>query len=186
VSSVKGSLLPRAIREHIYYLVGLALFAGAVVLPAPHFVRIALGILGLLLLVVEALRYALQIQDPEPQQGKSRCSGMFGPGSWLMRHRRLVQAVCFVAAILASAYLWAVVFGDGIPGLKGVAELDRSSSYPDADAVLVGAVALWCIASLLAALSSTYTRVWKHPVRNWTGGTLLSGLLAFGVSRIFT
>src|SRR5882757_5924640 len=54
-----------------------------------------------------------------------------------------IRAICFLAGVAAAAYLWAVLFGDAIPGLKLGAAIDNADSLPNANLAFVAAVAVY-------------------------------------------
>jgi hypothetical protein len=105
--------------------------------------------------------------------------------AWLRRYAGPVRFVSFIVGSVAAGYLWAVVFGDGVPGLQDSAQLDQSSSYPNADVGFIAADALLLIAFLLAAKSVDN---WQSPgpmVRRWIGATIVGGAALFALSRLF-
>jgi hypothetical protein len=54
----------------------------------------------------------------------------------------------YAIGAIAAAYVWAVIFGDGIAGLKSATELDRGGSFPDANAALIAAGVVFVVAPL--------------------------------------
>jgi hypothetical protein len=98
-------------------------------------------------------------------------------------HTRVVATLCAIAGTLAAGYLWAVVFGDGIPGLKGVAALNNSDSYPNANAAFLVALALYVASPVVAA--STGVFLTRAAVGRWLVITGLAGAVAFALSRLF-
>src|SRR5438876_520720 len=44
-------------------------------------------------------------------------SGLLQPADSQLRPQ-VIRGVCFIAGVAAAAYLWAVIFGDAVPGLK--------------------------------------------------------------------
>jgi hypothetical protein len=97
----------------------------------------------------------------------------------------VVQAGWFVISAVAAAYLWAVVFGDGIAGLAGSYTLDHRnySDLPNANYVFLAAVAAYLASPFLAAWWGSATGSLNIP--RWF---LLTGALGFGAfaaSRLF-
>ena len=97
--------------------------------------------------------------------------------------KRIVAILCAIVGTLAAGYLWAVVFGDGVPGLKGAAALNSSNSYPDAGAAFIAALVLYVASPVLAAWQGVLlTRV---AIGRWLVVTVLTGALTFALSRPF-
>ena len=88
--------------------------------------------------------------------------------AWAKRHAVPVRAVSFVVASVAIGYVWAATFGDGVHGLQDTAQLDHSSSFPDANVALIAALILFLGASVLA---SGMTGNWESPARSSDGGS---------------
>jgi len=65
---------------------------------------------------------------------------------------RLVQAGWFVVASAAAAYLWAVVFGDGISGLTDGYTLSQRPNWhlPNANLAFIVAVGAYVASPMLA------------------------------------
>jgi hypothetical protein len=76
---------------------------------------------------------------------------------------RLIQATCFLIGAAAAAYLWAVVFGDAIPGLKSGAALDKSNSdFPNANAAFLVAVATYLTTPFAAWWFADFAAAHNH------------------------
>jgi hypothetical protein len=105
--------------------------------------------------------------------------------AWAKRHAAPVRIVSFIAGAVAVGYLWAVLFGDGIKGLQSAAQLNNSSTFPNANAAWCGSIALLA-ASLIAALMTV--RNMRPPGRLlglWLGATVVAGAALFALSRLF-
>ena len=108
-----------------------------------------------------------------------------GWSAWAKRHAAPIRVLSFVAGAIAVGYLWAVLFGDGVKGLQSSAQLDNSSTFPNANAAWCGSIALLG-ASLLAAAKTV--RVLASPGRllsRWMGATVAAGAALFVLSRLF-
>ena len=100
----------------------------------------------------------------------------------LESHARFRQALCLAGAIVAAAYLWAVVFGDGVHGLKDNAALNESSSFPDAS--VAAAVGIYFLSTMTAIWFSDVS-VKRPALAAWGVSTALAGGGLFALSRIF-
>lgn len=102
---------------------------------------------------------------------------------------RVGLVLCFALGSCGVGYLWASAFGDGLRGALHGAALDNASSYPDADAVMVIALAASAggLIFTLAAASEVFN--WSTiRLRHMLGVaslTAAAGLLLFGISRLF-
>jgi hypothetical protein len=83
---------------------------------------------------------------------------------------RAKEALFAVAASAAAGYLWAVLFGDGLPGLKDTVGLADSDSYPDANVAFLVAAGVY--------LGSPVCAVWwadalhgRGALLKWLGAT---------------
>ena len=94
---------------------------------------------------------------------------------------KLIRAGCAIASCVAAAYLWAVIFGDGIHGLKTGAGLDDSTDYPDANLAFVVAVAVFIVSPIYYHWS---TNTYRAGIAKWCGVTGAAGLLLFAASRL--
>jgi hypothetical protein len=94
---------------------------------------------------------------------------------------QLIRAGCATASCVAAAYLWAVIFGDGIHGLKGASALENTTDYPNANLAFIVAVGVF-ISSPIYYYWSTDT--YKASLAKWCALTAAAGLLLFGASRL--
>jgi hypothetical protein len=91
--------------------------------------------------------------------------------------------LCLAGAIIATAYLWAVVFGDGVHGLKDTVALNKSSSFPDANVAFIAAVAVYFLSTMTAIwFSDIYVK--RTALAGWVAWTTLAGGGLFALSRI--
>jgi hypothetical protein len=97
---------------------------------------------------------------------------------------RLVQAGWFLAASAAAAYLWAVVFGDGISGLTGGYTLSQqpNSDLPNANLAFIAAVGAYLASPAFAWWASTTGR---FNFLRWLLLTASAGSVIFVASRLF-
>ena len=102
-------------------------------------------------------------------------------GRWRVQ---VIRVGCLVAASLAAAYLWAVLFGDGLHGLKDSATLDRQpdSDLPNANIAFLAAVGVY-IGSLFYAL---WSAEWRFGALTWCALTAATGLGVFAATRLFS
>jgi hypothetical protein len=98
---------------------------------------------------------------------------------------RVIRVMCFVAASGAAAYLWAVIFGDGIPGLKDGASLWNADSIPDANFAFVAAVAIYLFISPFSAWWWSDMSTGHRQTVTWFGSSAVTGSVVFAVSRLF-
>lgn len=71
---------------------------------------------------------------------------------------------------MAAGYLWAVLVGDGIRGLKGVRAVSNANSFPDANVVF--GVALFAYG--FSPFGATYwsnPALGRHALSKWFGAT---------------
>jgi hypothetical protein len=105
--------------------------------------------------------------------------------AWAKRHAVPIRVVSFVAGSIAVGYLWAVLFGGGIKGLQSVSQLDNSSTYPNANAAWIGAIALLSTSLLAAGKTVTNLRSPGRLLGRWLGAMVIAGAALFVVSRLF-
>lgn len=101
----------------------------------------------------------------------------------LQSHARFVRALCTVVGSLAAGYLWAAVFGKGVPGLKGAVALDDSDSFPDANVAFLAALGFYVGSAFIVAWAGTVVAT-PHLGR-WLATTAVVGACVFVVSRVF-
>jgi hypothetical protein len=96
----------------------------------------------------------------------------------------LVQVGWFVIAAAGAAYLWAVIFGDGISGLTDGYTLGQrpNSDLPNANVALIAAVGAYVGSPMFAWWSSSTSR-FNTP--RWLLLTASVGLVVFATSRLF-
>jgi hypothetical protein len=78
-----------------------------------------------------------------------------------------------------------VLFGGGIKGLQSVSQLDNSSTYPNANAAWIGAIALPSTSLLAAGKTVTNLRSPGRLLGRWLGAMVIAGAALFVVSRLF-
>ena len=93
-----------------------------------------------------------------------------------------MRATCAVAGSVAAGYLWAAAFGKGIPGLETAEQLDRSDSFPDANAALLLATLVYVASPAVAswAAKTIIPRAWA----SWLVVTGLAGGVVFGLAAL--
>jgi hypothetical protein len=104
----------------------------------------------------------------------------------LCPNRRFVVFTCLLVGTVAAAYLWAVVFGHGLRGLKSSQALEKqpdSGDLPDANAAFVVALLAY-FASALYAWWRGNSRLARRPVL-WYAVTGAAGLATLGASLLF-
>ena len=94
---------------------------------------------------------------------------------------QLIRAGCATASCMAAAYLWAVIFGDGMHGLKFASALENTTDYPNANLAFIVTVGVF-ISSPIYYFWSTDT--YGASVAKWCALTATAGLLLFGASRL--
>jgi uncharacterized RDD family membrane protein YckC len=94
---------------------------------------------------------------------------------------RLIPAGCAIAASVAAAYLWAVIFGDGIHGGKTGSALENSRDLPNANGALIVAVGVFLASPLYYQWR---TEPYGATLGKWYALTAAAGLLLFGASRL--
>jgi hypothetical protein len=100
------------------------------------------------------------------------------------RFRRWVMGtVCFFAAAMAGAYLWAVPFGDALAGLKLGASVNNADSYPSANLIFVAAMGIYLVSPWAAWWWSGFPRG-RSPALTWYVSTASAGAVLFGLSRL--
>jgi hypothetical protein len=97
---------------------------------------------------------------------------------------RLVQAGWFLVASAAAAYLWAVVFGDGISGLTAGYTLSQqpNSDLPKSNLAFIVAVGAYLASPAFAWWATTTGR---FNFLRWLLFTAAVGSVIFGASRLF-
>ena len=101
------------------------------------------------------------------------------------QHRpQAIRAACFLAGVAAAACLWAVLFGDAIPGLKFGATLDNADSLPNANLAFAAAIVIY-IGSPFAAWWWAGFAATRDAPPKWLGLTAIAGAILFGLSRMF-
>ncbi len=97
---------------------------------------------------------------------------------------RLVEAGWFVVAAAAAAYLWAVIFGDGISGLTDGYTLGQrpNSDLPNANLAFIAAVGAYVGSPMLAWWTTPNGR-FDFP--RWVLLTAGAGFVVFAASRLF-
>jgi hypothetical protein len=103
----------------------------------------------------------------------------------LQSHPRFVRALCAIAGSLAAGYLWAVASGDGIPGLKDSAALDKSAYYPAANVAFIAAIGSYLLSPLVAAWADGVAIAAPRYLGRWFAATALLGACLFALSRPF-
>jgi hypothetical protein len=98
-------------------------------------------------------------------------------------HSRGVRIFLAVAGAVAAGYLWAVVFGDGVRGMKSVPSLDETDSFPDANAAFLVAIVCYAGSPVVASRFGD-TNAQTSPLR-WFGATAIVGACIFALSRLF-
>jgi hypothetical protein len=100
--------------------------------------------------------------------------------------KRVLAVVCVAVGAVAATYLWAVLFGHGLSGLKDSASLDRQSNsadYPNANIAF--------IAALIAFFGAGFYAWWWGDLRRgtpvmWWAVTATAGLVIFGVALLLS
>jgi len=92
-----------------------------------------------------------------------------GWSAWAKRHAAPIRVLSFVAGAIAVGYLWAVLFGDGVKGLQSSAQLDNSSTFPNANAAWCGSIALLGASLLAAAKDSESFGIPRAPAQSLDG-----------------
>jgi hypothetical protein len=105
--------------------------------------------------------------------------------AWAKRHAAPVRVVSFMAGAVAVGYLWAVLFGDGVKGLQDSAQLDNSSTFPDANAAWIAAIGLLSASLLAVAITVRDMRSPGPLLVRWVGATVIAGAALFSLSRLF-
>ena len=105
---------------------------------------------------------------------------------WTHRHPTAILGMSVLTGAAGTGYLWAVVFGDGLHGLLGSAQLDRATTYPDANAALLAALGTWIASSLLALAAGAGGLLTGRAASAWTGATIMLGAVVFAISRLVT
>jgi hypothetical protein len=98
-------------------------------------------------------------------------------------HPGVIRALCAAVASAAAGYLLAVIFGNGIHGLKSGAALDNSTSFPDANVAFIAALLAYGASACIGAFSSRVD-VERDVVFKWFAATAAVGAVVFGVSRL--
>jgi hypothetical protein len=101
------------------------------------------------------------------------------------RYRGSMAGVSILIGAVGVGYLWAALFGDGLRGGKTGAALDNSSTYPNANAAILG-VGVLLVASLFV-WGSAGPKGARGPkdMLVWAASAAVVGLCLFGVSRLF-
>jgi hypothetical protein len=94
--------------------------------------------------------------------------------AFLSSHPRFTHVAWLVIDGLAAAYLWAVLFGQGVPGLKSSVQLRGSSSFPDANVAFIAAGLCFGVSPFVVGLIA--------PVRLRASGRSLGYLELLAVS----
>jgi hypothetical protein len=82
---------------------------------------------------------------------------------------------------VVNAYLWAVIFGDGIHGGKTGSALENSRDLPNANGALIVAVGVFLASPLYYQWR---TEPYRATLGKWYALTAAAGLLLFGASRL--
>lgn len=98
-------------------------------------------------------------------------------------HRPVKRGLCALLPSVAAGYLWAVIFGDGIHGLKSVSALNNSNSFPDANAAFLAALFVYAAGPFLAAWLSGLLLA-RGALLKWLAATAVAGAALFGLSRL--
>jgi hypothetical protein len=167
----------RYLRTHGCYPAGLVLVAIAVLTPIPLGLRVASLILGVLLLLATLF---IGLREPAPT------------GEAILRWRahaplptkfpRTVCAVSVLIGAVGAGYIWAVVCGDGLHGLEGTAALDQSGNFPNANAALIAAIALYGASYFGIGISGLARR--SRLFQAWVAVGVL-GAASFAISQLF-
>jgi hypothetical protein len=96
---------------------------------------------------------------------------------------RPIRGACALTAALAAGYLWAVVAGDGIHGLKGVDAVSNADSFPDANVAFILCIVAYGLSPLWAAYWSDFA-LEHYALTKWFAATALAGAALFAVSRL--
>ena len=83
----------------------------------------------------------------------------------------------------AAAYLWAVIFGDAVPGLKLGQALENADSLPNANLAVAAAVVVYTASPWAAWWWSDFAAT-RTAAPRWYGLTAIAGAILFGVSRM--
>ena len=110
-------------------------------------------------------------------------SGLLQPADSQLRPQ-VIRGVCVIAGVAAAAYLWAVIFGDAVPGLKLGPAIESADSLPNANLAFVAAVVVYA-ASAWAAWCWADFATTRNAAPKWYGLTAIAGAILFGVSRMF-
>ena len=84
----------------------------------------------------------------------------------------------------AAAYLWAVIFGDGLHGLKLGPAIDKADSLPNANVAFVAALVVYAASPLAAWWWADFTAS-RNATPKWYAFTAIAGAFLFAVSRMF-
>jgi hypothetical protein len=164
----------QAIARAALYLAGIACLAAGVLVPAPNPVRAIFGISGVGLLLAHAVRIA---KSPPNQ---TLLGNLFGR---VPREpaRRAAIVLGVILGLAGSGYACAMITGHALKGAEGTAQLDQSSTYPNADTAELGAVAA-CALGFLFLYSAPH---WKSKQRMTAGivAVFLLGGAAFAAGR---
>lgn len=96
----------------------------------------------------------------------------------LRAHSAAARRAWLVLGSVSAAYLWAVVTGNGLHGLKDTAELDKGGPLPDANVAFIAAIGLVFISCFMRAyLGATVPR---RPIRLTPLGSSFAACLVVG------
>jgi hypothetical protein len=98
-------------------------------------------------------------------------------------HPRRVRLLSAIVGAVAAGYLWAVLFGDGVHGLRSGPQLDDAGAFPDANVAFLVAVACYLGSLWLAAWSGAINASTR--LLRWLAATAVAGALVFALSRLF-
>lgn len=105
--------------------------------------------------------------------------------AWAKRHAAPIRVVSFITGAIAAGYLWAVLLGDGVRGLQSTAQLDNSSTYPDANVAWIAALGLLSASWVAAVKTVPYASASSRLAVRWMVATFVAGGAFFVVSRLF-
>jgi hypothetical protein len=177
LASVMRSGTARYLRTHGCYPAGLVLVAIAVLTPIPLGLRVASLILGGLLLLATLF---IGLGEPAPTSEAVLRWGAHAPVA--AKFPRTVCAVSVLIGAIGASYLWAVFFGDGLHGLEGTAALDQSGNFPNANAALIAAIALYSASLFGIGISGLAHR--SRLFQAWVAVGVL-GAAPFAISQLF-
>jgi hypothetical protein len=103
-----------------------------------------------------------------------------------MNRVRLINGACLLAGSVAAAYLWAVIFGRALPGLKSGYALSQGSEsdIPNANLAFIVAVGVFLVSP---AANTWWTNRGFGTAQQltWLGLTALAGAGVFAVAQLF-